>query len=179
MRVVGGKYRGKKLLSPLDEKTRPTLDKTRESIFNIISTRVIDSVVLDLFAGSGAFGIEAISRGASKVYLNDIHNQAIKIIKENVNSLKDLTSEVIVTNKDYKSFIKDTNEVFDVVFLDPPYSMKVIGDIINEMITNNMISSNGVFIVETLKEDEINIEHSFSKVKEYVYGKSKLTVYWM
>lgn len=179
MRVVGGKYRGKKLLSPLDEKTRPTLDKTRESIFNIISTKVIDSTVLDLFAGSGAFGIEAVSRGASKVCLNDIHNQAIKVIKENVNSLKDLTSEVNITNKDYLSFLKDNKEVFDVVFLDPPYSMKVIDEIIKYMIDNKMISSTGVFIAETVKEDVINIEYEFSKVKEYVYGKSKLTVYWM
>ena len=179
MRVVGGKYRGKKLLSPLDEKTRHTLDKTRESIFNIINTRVIDSVALDLFAGSGAFGIEAISRGASKVYLNDIHNQAIKVIRENVNSLKDLTSDVSITNKDYLTFLKENKEVFDIVFLDPPYSMKVIGEIIKVMIDNKMISSTGVFIAETLKEDVINIEYEFSKVKEYVYGKSKLTVYWM
>lgn len=179
MRVVGGKYRGKKLISPLDEKTRPTLDKTRESIFNIISTRVIDSVCLDLFAGSGAFGIEAISRGASKVYFNDIHNQAIKVIKENINSLKDLTSEAIISSKDYKEFLNSTDEIFDIVFLDPPYNMKVVGDIVKDILSKNKISSNGIFIVETLKEDIIDVDYSFSKVKEYVYGKSKLTVYWM
>ena len=179
MRIIAGKYRGSKLNTLEGLKTRPTLDKTRESIFNIINTRVIDSVALDLFAGSGAFGIEAISRGASKVYLNDIHNQAIKLIKENVNSLKDLTSDVSITNKDYLTFLKENKEVFDIVFLDPPYSMKVIGEIIKVLIDNKMISSTGVFIAETLKEDVINIEYEFSKVKEYVYGKSKLTVYWM
>lgn len=179
MRIVGGKYRGKKLLSPLDEKTRPTLDKTRESIFNIISTRVVDSICLDLFSGSGAFGVEAISRGASKVYFNDIHPGAIKIIKENIASLKDLTSEAIVSNNDYKSFINNTSEVFDIVFIDPPYSMKIIKDIIEEMINKGLISKNGVFIAETLKEDVIDINYEFSKVKEYKYGKSKLTVYWM
>ena len=179
MRVLSGTARGSKLNTIESTSTRPTLDRVKESLFNILQNDIKDRVVLDLFAGSGAFGIEAVSRGASKVYLNDVHNQAIKVIKENVNSLKDLTSDVNITNKDYLTFLKDNKEVFDVVFLDPPYSMKVIGEIINYMIDNKMISSNGVFIAETVKEDVINVGYEFSKVKEYVYGKSKLTVYWM
>lgn len=179
MRIVAGKYRGKKLSSPLDENTRPTLDKTRESVFNIIGMKVIDSTCLDLFAGSGALGIEAISRGAKKVVLNDAYNKAIKVIQENVNSLKDLECEVIVSQKDYDEFLDNNDIKFDIVFLDPPYALKVNEYIVNKMIEKNMINENAVFIVETTKEDNFNINYEFSKVKEYRYGKTKLTVLWM
>jgi 16S rRNA (guanine(966)-N(2))-methyltransferase RsmD len=178
MRIVGGKYRGKKLVSPLDTNTRPTLDKTRESIFNIIGPDIYDSVCLDLFAGSGALGIEAISRGASKVYINDIHSNAIKVIKENVSSLKDLEVDVIISSKDYKVFLDDVNEKFDIIFLDPPYPMKVNNDIIEYMYSKGLISDGCIFVVETLKEDNIEASFEYRKRKEYVYGKSKLTIIW-
>ena len=104
MRIVGGKYRGKKLLSPLDEKTRPTLDKTRESIFNIINTRVIDSVVLDLFAGRGAFGIEALSRGGSFCFFNDLGKEQYKIISKNISNLG--IKNAAVSSLDYKKSLQ-------------------------------------------------------------------------
>ena len=179
MRIVGGKYRGKNLISPIDENTRPTMDKTRESIFNIIGTKIIDSKCLDLFAGSGAFGLEALSRGASVVHFNDIHSNAIKVIKENVTSLKGLDSEYAISSSNYSDYLKKCNTVYDVVFLDPPYALKVIEEIMNYMLDNKLVNDSSVFVVETLKEDSFVINHEFSKVKEYVYGKTKVTVFWM
>jgi len=178
MRIVAGKYRGKKLLSPIDENTRPTLDKTRESIFNIIGNRIYDSSCLDLFAGSGALGIEAISRGAKYVCLNDIHAPAIKVIKENISSLKDLECEVDITSLDYIEFLKKNNKVYDIVFLDPPYILKVNSDIINYLVNNKLVSEDSIFILETEKDDKIDIHFEYKKMKEYVYGKTKLTVIW-
>ena len=179
MRIVGGKYRGKNLISPIDENTRPTMDKTRESIFNIIGTKIIDSKCLDLFAGSGALGLEALSRGASVVHFNDIHSNAIKVIKENVTSLKGLESEYVISSSNYIDYLKVCNTVYDVVFLDPPYALKVIEEIMNYMLDNKLVNDSSVFVVETLKEDSFVINHEFSKVKEYVYGKTKVTVFWM
>lgn len=179
MRIVGGKYRGKNLVSPIDENTRPTMDKTRESIFNIIGNKVVDSKCLDLFAGSGAFGLEALSRGAKLVHFNDIHNNAIKVIKENVLSLKGLESEYEIFSSHYNDYLKKCDTVYDVIFLDPPYALKVIEEIICYMIENKLVNNSSVFIVETLKEDNFVINYEFSKVKEYVYGKTKVTVFWM
>ena len=178
MRVVGGKYRGKKLVSPMDENTRPTLDKTRESIFNIIGMKIMDSTCLDLFAGSGAFGVEALSRGASVVHFNDIHKNAIKVINENIQSLKGLDREYAVFSKGYMEFLRDSNTKYDIVFLDPPYSMKVIGEIVSYMLDNKLVNEGGIFVIETLKEDVFDIDYKFVKVKEYVYGKTKVTVMW-
>ncbi len=177
MRIVAGKYRGKKLLSPLDINTRPTLDKTKESIFNIIGEKIVDSVCLDLFAGSGALGIEAISRGAKTVCLNDNHKEAIKIIKANIDSLKNLSSDVYISFKDYNVFLSDDSRKYDIVFLDPPYSMKIVNEIIACLVIKNKLNDNSIIVVETLKEDKINTK-DFSKVKEYVYGKTKLTILW-
>jgi len=179
MRIVGGKYRGKVLVSPMDENTRPTMDKTRESIFNIIGSKVVESRCLDLFAGSGAFGLEAISRGANVVHFNDVHSNAIKVIKENIQSLKGLDCEYYVASLDYRDYLKKCETVYDIVFLDPPYAMKVIEEIITYMIDNKLVSESSVFVVETLKEDSFTINHEFMKVKEYVYGKTKVTVFWM
>ena len=117
MRIISGKYRGKKLKEFELDSTRPTTDRVKESIFNLIQFEVVDAVVLDLFSGTGALGVEAISRGAKKTYLVDSNKQAISIIKEN---LKNMTEDFVVENKDYLEFLSTTKEKFDVVLLDPP-----------------------------------------------------------
>src|SRR5574344_2016770 len=118
MRVISGTAKGTKLNSIEELTTRPTLDRVKESLFNILQDSVRNQTVLDLFAGSGALGIEALSRGASKAYFCDLNDEAIKFIKQNLEKTK-LTSNAIVVKKDYKSFIDSTNEKFDLIFLDP------------------------------------------------------------
>lgn len=175
MRVVSGKYRGKKLLSPIDEKTRPTSDKVKESLFNVIGPKVNDAVCLDLFAGSGALGIECISRGASKVIFNDLNKNAIKIIKENINSLKNNDACYEVFNKDYKDLLNSLNIKFDLVFLDPPYALKIHDEIINILKKNCLLEDDALIAVETDINDSIP-NHDYPFFKEYKYGTIKLTV---
>ena len=114
MRVIAGKYRGKKLKEFNLDSTKPTIDRVKESIFNLIQFDVQDSVVLDLFSGTGAVGIEAISRGAKKTIMVDSNINAIKIIKEN---LSGVDGDFIVANEDYANFLNSTTQLFDIVLL--------------------------------------------------------------
>jgi len=123
-RIIGGKFRGKKLVGMSNEKTRPTKDKVREAIFNIIGNKIRDATALDVFAGSGAMGIEAISRGAKHVTFNDIDSEAIKVIKQNLSAIK--VENVLVFQKDYYALLSILPDKYDIVFLDPPYDMDII-----------------------------------------------------
>ena len=116
MRVISGKARGTKLSSIESLSTRPTLDRVKESLFNIIQNNLRDAVVLDLFAGSGQLGIEALSRGADKAYLCDINRDAVKMIKQNLEKTK-LKDKAVVINEDYKKALRtlNTNEKFDII----------------------------------------------------------------
>ena len=176
MRIVSGIYRGKKLKSPIDELTRPTSDKVKESLFNIIGSKVVGAVCLDLFAGSGALGIECLSRGASKVIFNDKNDNAIKVIKDNLNSLSRIEGEVVVTKKDYREAIKNLDCKIDILFLDPPYALKINQDIIDEMIKNNRLNDRAYIVVETNKDDSLEEKNTYEFFKEYKYGLTKLTV---
>ena len=118
MRIISGKYKGKKLEGFNIEGTRPTLDRVKESLFGMIQTYIQNSQVLDLFAGSGALGLEAISNGAKICYLIDNNKEAIKTIKQNSQNFDE---DLKIINIDYKKFLKETNEKFDIIFLDPPY----------------------------------------------------------
>lgn len=167
MRVVAGKYRGKKLKEFNLETTKPTLDKVKESIFNLIQFDVADAVVLDLFSGTGALGIEAISRGAKKTYLIDNNKDAIKLINEN---LKGVEGNYEILNLDFKQFLNSTNEKFDIVLLDPPYNTD-FGKIGIELIMgNNLLKNNGIIIFETSEKKEVMLEDIGFDVKKKKYG---------
>ena len=120
MRIVGGIYKSRVLCSFDGDKIRPTSDKVRESLFNIIRNRVYGSNFLDLFCGTGAMGIEALSRGAEKVVLNDFSKSSLQLAKQNLAKLK-ITSGVTVSLSDAVSYLSRTTEQFDVIFIDPPY----------------------------------------------------------
>ena len=125
MRVISGSARGTVLHSIEDIKTRPTLDRVKESLFNMIQKDIEDSVVLDLFAGSGAIAIEFLSRGASQVYVCDNNPKAVEMIKKNLQKTH-LEQRAKVYCKDYKECLKDIQKIqFDIIFLDPPYKQIV------------------------------------------------------
>ncbi len=175
MRIVSGKYRGKKLLSPIDEKTRPTSDKVKEALFNILGMKVQGATCLDLFSGSGALGIECISRGAQKVIFNDLNKNAIKVIKDNLSSLKNIDCEYQVFNKDYQILLENLKEKFDIVFLDPPYAMKINEKIITILKEKELLNDDCVIVVETSSEDSLeNLQCSYEK--SYKYGSIMLTI---
>jgi len=167
MRVVSGKYKGRKLKEFNLNTTKPTLDKVKEAIFDMIQFDVVDSVVLDLFSGTGALGIEAISRGAKKTYLVDNNVQAIKIIKEN---LKGVTEDFSVINQNGLEFLKLTNEKFDIVLLDPPYQTDLGLKAIEILINENKLNENAIIIFET--SDALNIELNYPnfKITKKKYG---------
>jgi len=167
MRIVGGSLRSRVINAPIGDNTRPTSDKTREAIFNIISRYVYDANVLDIFAGSGALGIEAISRGANHATFIDKDAQAIKVINENINSLKIKDK----TNVIFDSFesISKLNTKFDLIMLDPPYKLDVFPTVLELIKNNNLISDNGVIVFESNEEHKIvgNIEGYTYKVYKY------------
>ena len=120
MRVVAGKARGLTLKTLDGETTRPTRDMVRESLFNILSNRITDCVFLDLFAGSGAIGIEALSRGAQKAYFTDLNKESIKIITENIKKAKMLDDAVVIQGDYLNTLDRIQDEKFDIIFFRSP-----------------------------------------------------------
>jgi len=167
MRIVAGKYRGKKLKEFDLDSTRPTLDRVKESIFNLIQFDVVDSVVLDLFSGTGALGIEAISRGARKTYFIDNNPEAIKLIKEN---LKSINEDYQVIKTDFEEFLKTTKEKFDIVLIDPPYKTDYGLKAIELLSKLNLLKDNAIIIFETRGEKELNQRFEGFEIKRKKYG---------
>ncbi len=167
MRVISGKYKGKKLKYSI-EGTRPTMDRIKESMFALIQNYVKDSIVLDLFSGSGSLGIEALSNGSCKCYFIDNSKKAIKIINEN---LKNIDNSIVI-NDDYIRFIKNTNEKFDIIFLDPPYHENIIEKAINNIIKYNILNEDGIIVCET----EQDFKYNLKLIKEKNYGNKKIKV---
>lgn len=179
MRVISGKARGTKLSSIESLSTRPTLDRVKESLFNIIQNNLKDAVVLDLFAGSGQLGIEALSRGADKAYLCDINRYAVKMIKQNLEKTK-LKDKAVVINEDYKKALRtlNTNEKFDIIFIDPPYKEDIAVDSIIDIIHESRLKENGIMIIETdeIERDlrEINKIENIKIIDQRKYGRASL-----
>lgn len=161
MRVISGKYASRKLITPRNSKiTRPTQDRVKESLFMKLENRYNfdGAICLDLFAGSGALGIESISRGAMRCYLIDNNDEVSNVLKANTRSLN-LESCAIIRKLDYMRFLKTTAEKFDFIFIDPPYlmeDMKVFG-ILSIIEERSLLNEGGVIIVERSKDSQIDI----------------------
>jgi 16S rRNA (guanine(966)-N(2))-methyltransferase RsmD len=165
MRVISGAVRGKKLNSISELTTRPTLDRIKEALFNIIQFKIEDAVVLDLFAGSGSLGIEALSRNAELAVFCDNSYEAIKVIKQNLSNTK-LEEKAQIIHKDYilalKKLSKD-NFIFDIIFVDPPYKSDFAVKSIDEIMEKNILSNDGIIIIET---DNKNLSEQILKDKK-------------
>ena len=157
MRIISGTARGTKLYTLEGETTRPTLDRVREAIFNIIQNDIRDANVLDLFSGSGAIALEAASRGAKKVYLCDKSKKAMDIINRNIEKTH-LEDKIKTYNIDFKECLKKlSNERFDIIYLDPPYKTKFIEQALDIILNLKLIHNNSKIIIET---------DSLEKIKE-------------
>lgn len=155
MRVISGTARGTKLNSIEELSTRPTLDRVKESLFNIINSRIDDSVVLDLFAGSGAIGIEFLSRGCRTAYLCDYSNKAVKMIHQNLERTR-LQENAVVLNKDYRKCLEELAKQqikFDVIFIDPPYKDDIAVDAAEMILSLKLLKEDGIIIIETDEKD--------------------------
>ena len=175
IKIRGGKYLHRVLKQPPLEITRSTKDVCKEGMFNSLGN-IANYSFLDLFGGSGSIGIEAYSRGASPVYINDINREAFKIIKENLNSLN--ITDIKIFNLDYKTLLaklKDNNIKFDIIFLDPPYKMIINEEFLNEIIGYNIVNENSIIIAETDYDLDIKIIEKY-QVKILKYGRSKINI---
>lgn len=168
MRVVAGKYRAKKLNEFSLGSTRPTLDRVKEAMFSSIQFDLIGATVLDLFSGTGALGIEAISRGAKITYFVDNEKKAIDIIKSN---LKGITEEYKVCFCDYMAFLNENKNLkFNVVILDAPFNTEFAENAIEFLINNNMVAENGVIVFEKDYKKEYDKNFDGYKRTDKKYG---------
>ena len=157
MRIIGGTMRGTKLFTLEGDNTRPTLDRVKEALFSKINFNLQDAIVLDLFAGSGALGLESLSRGAKKSYLCDQSRDAIKIINQNIEKTR-TKEKIVLLNCDYKKALeefKKLNVKFDIVFLDPPYKTNFAEDAAKLIMELELLNEDGIIVLETDNKEKV------------------------
>jgi len=181
MRIIGGKLRGKKILVPTDKSTRPLKDIVRESIFNIIEhsknefVNLNSAKVLDLFSGTGSFGIECISRGAEKVIFFENYTNSIKVLKKNIDLLKLNKHSKIIEKNTYNISQSQLNLLkFDLIFLDPPFKDNKINQLIEKIKKMKITSKDSLIIIHRNKKIAENISNNLIISKEKNYGLSKI-----
>lgn len=167
MRIIAGEKRGTKLFGPSTDKIRPTTDRAKESLFNLIGFKISNSIFLDLYSGSGSIALEAKSRGASKVTCVDKSRESCELIKMNIDKTK---LDINFYQKNVESFINTCDEKFDIIFMDPPFDVdvEIIIDKVESLIKNNLNES-GLCIIErhTNKENKEKFKHLNAEVRKY------------
>lgn len=178
MRIIGGKYRSRVLAEFAGENVRPTSDRAREALFNILALKIYGARVLDLFAGSGALGIESLSRGAKEVVFNDFSKDSIAIVKKNLTTLKIPVGggEAKVVQGDYLACLEQARGQFDLIFIDPPYRMEYGEKALKKIAEKGLLSENGIAVYERDIPFEGEIE-GLEKYDERKYGKAYLSFF--
>ena len=175
MRIIAGSRKGRKLYDFDGMDIRPTTDRVKESIFNLIQGYIPDSDCLDLFGGSGALSFEALSRGAVSCVCVDKSDASIAVIKKNADSLKFPNLEIV--REDAMSYVKRTDKKFSVIFLDPPYNKGFIAPIISAICENDLLTENGIILLESDFSDEHSEFLNLNIIKQKKYGRTFVTVY--
>lgn len=170
MRVISGKYKGKNLEGFCIDGTRPTMDRVKESLFGIIQKYLDKSTCLDLFAGSGALGIEALSNGSNFCYFVDKNPLVIKILEKNLSNIENYK----LVKKDYIEALKTFDVKFDIIFLDPPYEFNLITSAIKLITENDLLNDNGIIVCEYKNE---NILTDLELIKEKKYGSKNIKIF--
>ena len=177
MRVITGIARGRKLKELPGLETRPTTDKVKESVFNIVQFDIEGRQVLDLFAGTGQMGIEALSRGAAFCTFVDLRKEAAAVVRENLAHTR-LADSAKVIQGDYLAFLTGCREKFDLVFLDPPYASGLLEQSLELLAEIDIVAGNGIIVCESGAEASLpELSDPYEKGREYRYGKIKLTLY--
>ena len=178
MRVIAGKYKSRQLKTVTSNTTRPTTDRNKESMFNMIGPYFNGGVVLDLFGGSGGLGIEALSRGCSMLYTIDNQYQAYKVIKDNIASLH--IDNAIVWKMDYKKALAKLFQSgirFDLVLLDPPYGKQYIDPILEYLIDHHMLSLHSIIVIEELVCVTFKSYPNLFCIKRNIHGITAVSIY--
>ena len=177
MRVISGTARGIRLKTPEGLKTRPTSDRVKEAIFSVIQFEVEGSRFLDLFAGSGQMGIEALSRGAVSAVFVDGRREACKLVQDNLKTTK-LERNAQVVQSDYLSYLERCRQTFDIIFLDPPYAEEFLENSLKKISEIDILSSRGIIICERPAEKLLDFEvPGFQRGKDYRYGNTWVTIF--
>ena len=184
MRIIGGKNKGKKIFLPVDKNTRPLRDMVKESIFNLIehsnkfNISISNSIVLDLFSGSGSFGLECLSRGAKYITFVENYVHALGILKKNISMMNAIPFSEIIENNCFELINekKIFSKKFDIIFLDPPYRDKNINLLIDQIIDQKILKKNGIVLIHRHKKDDINITSKLNILDTRKYGISKIII---
>lgn len=171
MRIVGGKFKGRTLLAFDGDKIRPTSDKARESLFNILQFQISNTKFLDLFGGTGAVGLEALSRGATGVYIIDASIDSVRLINKNKEKLN-IQNGLVVKHLDAVEFLKTTDQKFDIIFVDPPYKEGYYEKV--APLLYSVLKGGGIAILESEKELDINAV-GLSVYDNRKYGRTRFT----
>ena len=175
MRVVSGIFRGLKLETIVEKGIRPTTDKVKEAVFDILQFEIMGKRFLDLFGGSGQIGIEAASRGAREVIIVEKEPKALEIIKKNVNKVRDKLN-IRVINSDAFDFLANVKNKIDIAFLDPPYKSGIL-DKISDCL-DSVTNTEGIIITETAADEQCKTNMgNFKLIKSYSYGNIMLNFY--
>ena len=181
MRIIGGLSKGVRLFQPKDKETRPLKDLTKESIFNTLihnndlNISFQNLSILDIFSGTGSFGLECISRGASKVFFVENYLPVIEILKKNINKLK-FNNNCEIVNKDFiNSNLKTIkNKKFNLIFIDPPFKINNLDLILDKIIHSKLLDIIGVIVIHRHKNSNDKIPSELKMVKTKSYGLSKI-----
>lgn len=181
MRIIGGEYRSRLIQIPKGGRTRPTKDRVREAVFNILVRKVGGSLVLDLYAGSGAMGIEAISRGARRAVFVEDDPRSVKAISDNIKTLGIPADKAVIVKKDATKAIRAMAEdglIFDIIFLDPPYYKKLAKECLINIIQYGIVNSQSLIVVEHHRTDDVTVSDSgfIEKVKRR-YGDTHISIF--
>ena len=181
MRIISGNFKGKKIHQPLDIKTRPLKDLTKESIFNLIihsnkfSVDISSSEILDLFSGIGSFGIECLSRGAKHVTFVENYRGVLAVLKKNLANLKSIKNYLIIEEDALNNLnIKITKKNYDIIFLDPPYKESKFINLISLILHKKILKNDGIIIIHRHKKEKDIFPKEFRVVEEKKYGISKI-----
>lgn len=178
MKVISGILKGRNIKGYNIDGTRPTMDRVKESLFASINGYLEDSVVLDLFAGSGNLGIEAISNGGKKCYFVDNNRNCIKVINDNINTFE-ISDKCEVLNRDYKQALKyfrDSDIKFDLILVDPPYDYVVINEIMDLVDGYGLLNDGGIIVLE-YRDDVLNKNKNYELLKCKKYGDKFISIY--
>ncbi len=177
MRVIAGKYKGRRLETPADYAIRPTTDKVKEALFSILTEKIWASRVLDLFSGTGGLGLEALSRGAQACVFGDHSKESLRLIRANIAHCKAQEGAQVVPG-DFRKTLGSLTGQFDIILLDPPYGRNFLLPAFELIRRQELLAADGVIVAEHRKEEALaEALCGFCKIKERKYGIIKLSIY--
>ncbi|RMF61631.1 MAG: 16S rRNA (guanine(966)-N(2))-methyltransferase RsmD [Calditrichaeota bacterium] len=177
MRIIAGKYKGRHLIAAKDQSIRPTTDRIKEYIFQLLNDFVVDALVLDLFSGSGSLGLEALSRGAKEVTFVDNSSNSLRVLRKNIARVK-VTEPVTIVKKDVLTFLKGNKQPFDLIFIDPPFKWNRYEELLPLLFKETNLTEYGLVVLESEKSHHLPEEgEAFEVLRQKRFDRSIITFF--